>query len=88
MKVIFCDIGDSSDIYVETTNLRSFGMASFLANIGGYVGIILGISFLSVPDIACRVFKYIRRDQDVMLIYNVESSTVSSKRKPNAINDR
>ena len=64
MRAIFCDAGYSSNLFEETTNVRSFGMVSLLANIGGYVGIILGISFLQVPDIVYGIFKYIRRGRE------------------------
>ena len=66
MLAIFCDTGYSSNFFEETTNVRSFGLVSLLANIGGYVGMILGLSFLNVPDMISRMYNYIRRGRDVM----------------------
>ena len=64
MLAIFCDAGYSSNVFEETTNVRSFGLISLLANIGGYIGMIVGLSFLQVPDILSGFFNYIRRGRE------------------------
>ena len=61
MLAIFYDVGYSSDVFDETTNVRSFGSASLWASIGGYVGMILGVSLLQVPDIVSGICYYIQR---------------------------
>ena len=61
MLAILCDVGYSSNFFEETRNVRSFGMASLWADIGGYIGMILGLSFLQVPHIASGIFYYIQR---------------------------
>ena len=48
----------SSDFIDETKNVRSFGITNLWAGIGGYVGMILGFSFLQVPDIVSRLIRY------------------------------
>ena len=58
---IFCDVCYSSDFYDETINVRSFGRANLWASIGGYVGMILGLSFFQVPDIVFGIFHYIKK---------------------------
>ena len=49
---------NSSDFIDETKNVRSFGKANLWASIGGYVGMILGFSFLHAPDIVFNMIKY------------------------------
>lgn len=61
MLAIFCDDGYSSEFFEETTNVRSFGQASLWANIGGYIGMLLGLSLLQVPDIISGIFMCIQR---------------------------
>ena len=48
----------SSDFIDETKNVRSFGITNLWAGIGGYVGMILGFSFLHVPDIISNMIRY------------------------------
>ena len=48
----------SSDFIDETKNVRSFGITNLWAGIGGYVGMILGFSFLQVPDILSNMIRY------------------------------
>ena len=54
----FYIITNSSDFIDETNNVRSFGKANLWASIGGYVGMILGFSFLHAPDIVFNLIKY------------------------------
>ena len=61
MLAILCDVGYSSDFFEETTNVRSFGITSLWANIGGYIGMILGLSFLQVPHIVSSIFDCIQK---------------------------
>ena len=61
MLAIFYDGGCSSDFFEETTNVRAFGLTSLCGSIGGYIGMILGLSFLQVPDIVSGIFHYIPR---------------------------
>ena len=48
----------SSDFVDETKNVRSFGIADLWASIGGYIGMVLGFSFLQVPDIVSSIIRY------------------------------
>ena len=57
---IFFIITNSSDFIDETKNVRSFGKANLWASIGGYVGMILGFSFLNAPDIVFNMVKYVK----------------------------
>ena len=50
----------SSDFIDETRNVRSFGKANLWAGIGGYVGMILGFSFLHVPEIILNMINYVK----------------------------
>jgi len=50
----------SSDFIDETRNVRSFEKANLWASIGGYVGMILGFSFLNVPDIVLNMINYVK----------------------------
>merc|ERR1712141_713416 len=43
----------SSNYFEEVKNVRKFGKDGLWANIGGYVGMILGFSFLQLIDIIC-----------------------------------
>ena len=61
MIAIFCDAAYSSDFFDETKNVRSFGSASLWASIGGYVGMILGVSLLQLPEIVSGIVYYIQR---------------------------
>ena len=54
------NVTSGSDFLDETTNVRSFGKASLWGSIGGYVGMILGFSFLQVPDIISGIMYYIQ----------------------------
>ena len=56
--ITFYIIVHSSDFIDETKNVRSFGKANLWASIGGYVGMILGFSFLHAPDIFFSMIKY------------------------------
>ena len=57
---IFYIIVHSSDFLDETQNVRSVGKANLWASIGGYVGMILGFSFLNAPDIVFNMVKYVK----------------------------
>ena len=64
-KNLSCDIENfnifySSDFIDDTQNVRSFGKANLWASIGGYVGMILGFSFLNVPDIVLNMINYVK----------------------------
>ena len=48
------------------TNVRSFGKASLWGSIGGFVGMILGLSFLQVPDIINSILHYMQRRKIVV----------------------
>ena len=61
MLAIFYDAGHSSDVFEEITNVKSFGLTSLWANIGGYIGMVLGLSFFQVPDMVSGVVYYIQR---------------------------
>ena len=41
----------SVDSYDETENVRSYGADSMLGSIGGYIGMIMGLSIFHLPDI-------------------------------------
>ena len=43
------------DEYEEIKNLQKFDKESLFSQIGGFVGIMLGVSFFSVPDIMSRI---------------------------------
>ena len=49
----------SSDYFEETINVRNFGLDSLWANIGGYVGMLLGISCLQLPDLVSHLIQYL-----------------------------
>ena len=51
----------SSNYLIEITNVRSVGKADLWANIGGYVGMVMGISILQLIDI---MYDMITRFQD------------------------
>ena len=57
---IFYNAGYSSDLFDETTNVKSFGAANLWGSIGGYVGMILGLSFLQIPGIVSCIFNYMQ----------------------------
>ena len=60
MLAIFYDT-DYSPEFFETTNVKSFGTVNLWASIGGYIGMILGLSFFQVPDIVSGIFNYLQR---------------------------
>ena len=53
MHTIFC----SSEYFEQTTNVRDFGADSLWANIGGYVGMILGFSLYHAPEVISTIFR-------------------------------
>ena len=61
MVAIFCNVGYSSDLYEEVTNVRSFGKASLWGSIGGFVGMILGLSLFQLPDIFTGGVDYMQK---------------------------
>ena len=50
---------NSSEYFEETINTRGFDQGSMWGNIGGYVGMILGFSFLQIPDIFSTLYEYV-----------------------------
>ena len=54
---------NSSDYFEATTNVRNFGKESLCANIGGYVGMILGISFLQVPEMILIILRFLQKEK-------------------------
>ena len=61
MLAIFCNAGYSSDLFDETRNVKSFDTASLWASIGGYVGMILGLSLFHIPDIFTGGVDYMQK---------------------------
>ena len=54
----------SVDSYDENVNIRSFGYDAMWGSIGGYVGMVLGISFFQLPYITycgLQCFRNFRR---------------------------
>ena len=54
----------SVDSYDENVSIRSFGYDAMWGSIGGYVGMVLGISFFQLPDIiycGLQFFRNLRR---------------------------
>ena len=46
--------------YDETKNVRSFTTDAMWGSIGGYVGMVLGISFFQLPNLICDVIKSLK----------------------------
>ena len=81
MIAIFCAVCYSTNLFEETTSVRSFGMARLWASIGGYIGMILGLSFLQVPHIFSDIFNYIQRQGICSKSQgNYETATVNTER--------
>ena len=62
MHKLFWDISYSSEYFEETTNVRDFGKDSLWANIGGYVGMILG-SLYQAPEVISAIFRYLQTER-------------------------
>ena len=70
----------SSDYFEETTNVREFESKILWANIGGYVGMILGISLLQAPTIIEKGYHFLRKKLLKIGVDKEKSSmTVSEK---------
>ena len=52
---------NSVDSYDETTNLRSFSYDAMWGSIGGYVGMVLGISLFQLPNVIYAGSKYLKK---------------------------
>ena len=50
----------SVDSYDENINIRSFGYDAMWGSIGGYVGMVLGISLFQLPNIIYSGFQSLR----------------------------
>jgi hypothetical protein len=50
----------SANSYDETKNVRSFTNDAMWGSIGGYVGMVLGISFFQLPNLICDAFKALK----------------------------
>ena len=50
----------SADSYDENVNIRSFGYDAMWGSIGGYVGMVLGISLFQLPDILFNGFQQLK----------------------------
>ena len=61
MLAIFYDDAYSTDTFEEITNVKSFGISSLWANIGGYIGMVLGLSLFQVPDMLSGIFYSTKR---------------------------
>ena len=60
----FYFVSTSVDSYDENVNIRKFGYDAMWGSIGGYVGMVLGISFFQLPDIiycGLQFFSNLRR---------------------------
>ena len=63
----------SADSYDENVNIRSFGYDAMWGNIGGYVGMVLGISLFQLPDIlfnGFQLFKSLKRTLEQRIVLN------------------
>ena len=56
MKILYTE-----EFYQEIENVRSFNFESFLAGVGGFVGMFLGYSVLQLPEMAKNLPKLLRR---------------------------
>ena len=54
------NFGFSVDYYDETVNVRHFSGDAMFGSIGGYIGMILGISFLQLPGIVYYGFEFLK----------------------------
>ena len=50
----------SVDSYDENVNVRSFGFDAMWGNIGGYVGMILGVTLFQLPNIIYSGFHFLK----------------------------
>ena len=63
MHALFLDNFYSSEYFEETTNVRDFGADSLWANIGGYVGMILGFSLYQAPEVISAIFRDLQTER-------------------------
>ena len=63
MKLKVLHLFYSSEYFEEVTNFRHFEKDDLWASIGGYVGMILGLSFLQLTDIICEFIQRLIPDQ-------------------------
>ena len=57
---IFQYLHCSVNSYDETKNVRSFSYDAMWGSIGGYVGMVLGISFFQLPNLVCDAFRSLK----------------------------
>ena len=62
----FYFLSTSVDSYDENVNIRSFGYDAMWGSIGGYVGMVLGISFFQLPDIICCGLQFFRNCRRIL----------------------
>ena len=50
----------SSDYFEETKNMREFDHTNLWGNIGGFIGMILGMSLLQIPFSLANMYHFLR----------------------------
>ena len=62
----FYFVSTSVDSYDENVNIRKFGYDAMWGSIGGYVGMVLGISFFQLLDITYCGLQFFRNLQRML----------------------
>ena len=59
-NVILLELQYMIRLYQEIENTRDFGLESFWSSVGGFVGIFLGYSLLSLPNVLEKILQWLR----------------------------
>ena len=58
LDYILMELAYMDESYQEFINAREFGLESFWAGVGGFVGMFLGYSFLQIPETLSQLWKW------------------------------
>ena len=76
LQLIIIEILYKTDEYQEIINKKAFDRESLFCQVGGYIGIMLGVSFLQLPDILIATFVIIQTKYKQMTDQNNTNSVV------------